>query len=115
MKVAAKPAFTFVNDDKQALFNEDYLTLAPRIRLSGLGIYVGTSDKKPIACLDRTGSRLYRGDKAEGTPIMTMEGNRYNHWVDMLIWAKILEKDIQDYLEANREAYTPFHMKKSQK
>ena len=115
MKVAAKPAFTFVNDDKQALFNEDYLTLAPRIRLSGLGIYVGTSDKKPIACLDRTGSRLYRGDKAEGTPIMTMEGNRYNHWVDMLIWAKILEKDIQAYLEANRDAYTPFHMKKAKK
>ena len=29
MKVAAKLAFTFVNDDKQALLNEDYLTLAP--------------------------------------------------------------------------------------
>ena len=115
LKVAAKPAFTFVNDDKQALFNEDYLTLAPRIRLSGLGIYVGTSDKKPIACLDKSGSRLYRGDKAEGTPIMTMEGNRYNHWVDMLIWAKFLEKDIQAYFEANREAYTPFHMKKKKK
>ena len=46
---------------------------------------------------------------------MTMEGNRYNHWVDMLIWAKILEKDIQAYLEVNRDAYTPFHMKKAKK
>ena len=112
MKVAAKPAFTFVNDRKQALFNENYLTLAPRIRLSGLAIYVGTSDQDPIACIDKTGSRLYRGAKAEGTPIMTMEGNRYNHWVDMLIWAKFLEKDIQAYLEANPKAYTPFRKKK---
>ena len=108
LKVAAKPAFTFVNDKKQALFNENSLALAPRIRLSGTAIYVGTSKTAPIACFDKTGSRLYRGSKAEGTPIMTMEGNRYNHWVDMLIWAKFLEKDIEDHLKANPDSSKPF-------
>ena len=114
LKVPSKPAFTFVNNQKQALFNERSLSLAPRIRLSKLGIYVGTA-KKPMACLNKNGSCLYRGDKAEGTPIMTMEGNRYNHWVDMLIWAKFLEKDIQAYLEANPEANKPFEVKKKKK
>lgn len=112
LKVASAPAFTFVNDSKQALYNNRSRNLAPRIRLSGTGIYVGTSSKTPIACIDRTGTYLYRGAKAEGTPIMKMEGNRYNHWVDMAIWATVLQKEIDAYLQANPDAAKPFPAKK---
>ena len=115
LKVPEKPAFTFHNDKKQALFNGANTKQAPIICLSKLGIYAGTSKTKPIASLNKNGSGLYRGDKAEGSPIMTMEGNRYNHWVDMVIWAKLMEKDIQDYLKANPDANKPFAKKQKKK
>ena len=75
-------------------------------------IYAGSQNQNAVACINNDGSAVYKGDKPEGTPVLTVEGNRNNYWVDWFIWSKVLEKEIKDYLNAHPEAKQPFPAEK---
>lgn len=108
-----KPDYVFQSIVRNALFKGDSINAAPLMHLGRKGgIYAGISSKDPVGCINANGSQVFRGPNASGTPIMKVSGNRYNHWVEMFLWAKMLEKDIDAYLKANPGANKPFPKKK---
>ena len=108
----AKPVYTFQSIVRFALFRGDSVEAAPVYHLHKNGVCAGSQNQDIIGVINQDGSKLFRGTKAEGTPVLSVVGNRRNHWVEMFIWAKVLEKDIDDYLKANPQANQPFPAKK---
>lgn len=103
------PMNTMQNITTHALFPGQDINGAPLLHMGAKNrIFAGSQNKEPIACLNEDGSKVYMGSKPEGTPILTIEGNRYNYWVDWFIWHIVLEKEISDYLKAHPEANQPF-------
>lgn len=97
---------------RYALFAGNSTTDNPLLHMGGDGkIYAGSQNKAPIACINKDGSKVYKGTKPEGTPVLSVKGNRNNYWVDWFIWSKVLEKEITDYLKANPDANKPFPAK----
>jgi hypothetical protein len=106
------PVFTAQNIVRYALIAGKDESGAPRLHMGAKGmIYAGSLSKDPIACINKDGSQVYKGAKAEGTPVLVVEGNRRNYWVDWFIWNKVLEKEIDDHLKANPDAAKPFPAK----
>lgn len=108
----SKPVYTFQSIVRYALFSGDSVSAAPLYHLHGSGICAGSQTKDVLARINNDGSKVFRGSQVTGTPVLTVVGNRYNHWVEMFIWAKVLEKDINDYLTAHPEASKPFPTQK---
>ena len=103
------PECTAQNIIRYALFSGDSVTGKVLLHMGKDGkIYAGSQNKDAIACINKDGSRVYKGAEPAGTPVLTVEGNRYNYWVDWFIWNKVLEKEIKDYLAVNKEASKPF-------
>lgn len=106
------PVCTAQNIVRYALFQGKNVNENPVLHMGAKGrIFAGSQSKEPIACINKDGSKVYKGIKAEGTPLLTVEGNRVNYWVDWFIWSKVLEKEINDYLSAHPEAKQPFPVK----
>lgn len=79
--------------------------------MRGNKIFAGSQKKDVIGCLSRRGDKLYRGSKPEGTPLLTIEGNRQNMWAEMFIFSQVLKKDIDQYHLKNPDADKPFPKK----
>ncbi len=108
-----KPDYVFQSIIRNAVFKGDSIHGAPFIQLGPKGsICAGSQTKDAIGQINSNGSEVYRGTKAEGTPILKVSGNRYNHWVEMFLWAKMLEEDAEKYLKENPAANTPFPPRK---
>ena len=108
------PVSTAQSISRYAIFPGSSVKNAPRMHL-GLRqsvIFPGSQTKDAIACYNKDGSKLYKGTKPEGTPLLTIEGNRLNTWVEIFIWSKVLDKEISDYLKAHPGADKPFPEKK---
>ncbi|MBE6366791.1 MAG: hypothetical protein E7052_02630 [Lentisphaerae bacterium] len=103
------PLCTAQNIVRYALISGSGVEGEPLLHMGSKGlIYAGSTSAEPIACINADGSKLYKGSKAEGTPVLSVEGNRFNYWVDWFVWSKVLEKEISDYLAAHPEAKKPF-------
>lgn len=108
-----KPDYVFQSIVRNALFKGDSIKNPPLIHLGGKGeIFAGSLQKEAVGHINPDGSQIFRGPKPEGTPVLNVSGNRYNHWVEMFIWAKVLQDDVEKYLEANPDANVPFPAKK---
>ena len=103
------PLATAQNIVRYALYSGKSITDGALLHMgSGGKIYAGSQSKDVIACINNDGSQVFKGEKAEGTPILTIEGNRFNYWVDWFIWSRVLEKELNDYLTANPDAKKAF-------
>jgi hypothetical protein len=97
---------------RYALFTGNSTTDNPLLHMGAGGkIYAGSQNKEAIACINADGSNVYKGTIPEGTPVLSVKGNRNNYWVDWFIWSKVLEKEITDYLKSNPDASKPFPAK----
>lgn len=105
------PAFTYQSIVRYALFPGKSIENPPLFQLKGMFVYPGSQTETAIACISPDGSKLYRGTKAEGTPLLTVSGNRRNFWVEQFVWGKVLEKEIADFLKEHPEANKPFPAK----
>ena len=106
-----KPDYVFQSIVRHALFKGDSIKNPPWIQLGGKGmIYAGALQKDPIGKINNDGSQVFRIN--ETAPLLKISGNRANYWVEMFIWAKLLEKDAEKYLQAHPEANVPFPAKK---
>lgn len=106
------PLYTVQNIVNYAIYQGKSITGTPLLHLKQNKIFAGAQSKDAIACINEDGSRIYRGAKPEGTPVLTISGNRTNYWVDWFVWNQVLKKDVQDYLTAHPEADKPFPAKK---